>query len=184
MWGGALIAYGPPPADADNPYDFYVYSSKATVSRTDYYWSMMVTTNRYVHGRTVPQSAAVIRQGDPVYLSYCFDEYWRDEAFDMVSRFSLSGTGTASFDMDASVDAHSASPYFWVTNATPDVLQDLAPGEYTLTLQLNGDNGLAETDYSNNSTSITFTVTARPRYTVTFDLNGADYDAPAPYVVY
>ena len=178
MWGGARIAYAPPPEGAGNPYDFYVYSSKATVSRKDYYWSLMVTTNRYVHGKTVPQPVTTIRRGDPVYLSYAFNEYWRGEAFNVTNRFWLTGTREGTFDIGAAVSAHSSAEYFWTTNATPEVLQNLVAGDYTLTLRLNGDNRLQETDYSNNQTSITFSVIGSLRCTVAFNLNGADGTAP------
>jgi uncharacterized repeat protein (TIGR02543 family) len=58
------------------------------------------------------------------------------------------------------------------------VLQNLVAGDYTLTVQLNGDNRLQETDYSNNQTSITFSVIGSLRCTVAFNLNGADGTAP------
>ena len=183
-WCGARITYAPPSENAGNPYDFYVYSSKATISKADYYWSLMMTTNRYVHGKTVPRSIATIREGDPVYLSYAFDEYWRGEAFDVTNRFTLSGAKEGTFDLSSSWEAHSTVSYGWKTNATPELLQNLEPGEYTLTLQLNGDNRLKETDYANNTTSITFTVVGTPRYTVTFDLNGASGTAPDARTVY
>ena len=178
-WCGVRITYAPPPEGAGNPYDFYVYPSKATISKVDYYWSLMVTTNRYVHGKTIPGAVATIREGDPVYLSYAFDEYWRGEAFDVTNRFTLSGAKEGTFDLSSSWEAHSTVSYGWKTNATPELLQNLAPGEYTLTFQLNGDNRLKETDYANNTTSITFTVVGTSRYTVTFDLNGASGTAPA-----
>ena len=161
------------PANADAPYDFYVYSPEMPALRDGYKWSLMVTTNRYVHGRTAPASVETIREGDTIYLSYAFDDYWRGEAFDITNRFALSGAKEETFYMDRTAVAQSTVNYWWTTNATPDVLQNLEPGEYTLTLQLNGDNRLEETDSSNNFTSITFTVVGPPRYTVTFDLNGA-----------
>ena len=183
-WGGARITYAPPPEGAGNPYDFYVYPAKATVSRTDYYWSLMLTTNRYVNGKTIPASIATIREGDPVYLSYAFDEYWRGEAFDVTNRFTLSGAKEGTFDLSSSWEAHSTASYGWKTNATPELLQNLAPGNYALTLQLNGDRRLKETDYANNTTSIAFTVVGVPKYMVTFDLNGAPGTAPAALTVY
>ena len=183
-WQGKAITYAPPPEGAGNPYDFYVYSCKATVSRTDYYWSLMLTTNRYVHGKTVPASVTTIREGDTVYLSYAFDEYWRGEAFDVTNRFTLSGAKTGIIDLGYTVEAHSTVSCWWNTNAVPEQLQNLGPGEYTLTLQLNGDNRLEETDYSNNTTSIAFTVVGVPKYTVAFNLNGAWGPSPASRTIY
>ena len=185
-WGGARITYAPPPEGAENPYDFSLVTPAVRVSRTDYNWPapIMVTTNRYVHERTIPQSVATIREGDPVYLTYAFDEYWRGEAFDVTNRFTLSGAKSGTFDDGHEWAAHATYSFGWKTNAVPELLQNLEPGSYTLTLQLNGDKRLKETDYSNNATSITFTVVGTPRYTVTFNLNGASGTAPAARTIY
>ena len=159
-WGGARITYAPPPEGAGNPYDFYLYTPVARVNYTDYNWPapLMLTTNRYVHGKTVPVSASTIREGDPVFLTYAFDEYWRGEAFDVTNRFTLSGAKSGTFEYGHKWEAHATYSFGWKTNASPELLQNLAPGDYTLTLQLNADNALAETDYANNTASITFTV--------------------------
>ena len=185
-WQGRAITFAPPPANADAPYDFYTYMLTDRIGVRDYVWSspVMITTNRYVCGRTIPQSVIEIREGDPVYLSYTFDEYWRGAAFDVTNRFALSGPKSGVFDLDRVIEAHGTWTCCWATNASPELLQNLAPGEYTLTLQLNGDRRLKETDYANNTTSITFTVVGTPRYTVTFDLNGAPGTAPAALTVY
>ena len=175
-WGGARITYAPPPENADAPYDFYVYPATATISRVNHYWSLMVTTNRYVHGKTVPQSVARIYEGDPVYLSYAFNEYWRGEAFSVVNRITLSGAKSGSVDDVFHWNAHATAAYGWTTNAAPALLQKLPKGSYTLTLQLNGDNSLDETDYSNNTTSIAFKVVAAT-HTVTFNGNGGSSEA-------
>ena len=179
-WGGARITYAPPPANADAPYDFYL------CTLTDYDWSgpVIITTERYESGGAMPQTVASVREGDPIYLSYTFDEYWRGEAFDVTNRFTLTGAKSGSFDLCKTVDAHGTWIGCWTTNATPALLQNLEPGDYTLTLNLNGDNRLKETDYSNNTTSITFTVVGVPKYTVAFNLNGASGTAPASRTVY
>jgi len=92
-WQGRTITARPPSANAGNPYDFYLFTRTDRISNRDYAWPapVMITTNRYVTGRTVPASIATIREGDPVYLSYAFDEYWRGEAFAVTNRFTLSG---------------------------------------------------------------------------------------------
>ena len=155
------------PADADNLYDFYVYPAKATISGKNYQWSLMVMTNRYVHGRVVPQSIAKIREGDPVYLSYAFDEYWRGESFVVTNRFTLKGAAEATFDERREASAESTDSYFWTLNSMPDALQNLAPGNYALTLRLNDGFALAETDSSNNTVSVKFTVVPASRCKVT-----------------
>ena len=102
----------------------------------------------------------------------------------MTNRFTLSGAADATFEYGSEWEAHATYTHGWKTNAVPDALQNLAPGNYTLTLQLNGGNRLKETDYANNTTSITFTVVGTPRYTVTFNLNGASGTAPAARTVF
>ena len=95
----------------------------------------------------------------------------------MTNRFTLSGAKKAIFGYYKVSGAHSTVDYFGKTNAEPESLQNLAPGEYTLTFQLNGDQHLKETDYSNNTTSITFTVVSKgapspTEFTVSFNANG------------
>ena len=186
-WAGVPLRYfdGTFPQEGDEPYDFYLYAVTDTVNGTDYDWPapVMVTTNGYVQGKTVPYSASTILEGDTVFLTYAFDEYWRGEAFAVTNRFTLSGAKSAVFDFVREKNAHGTYDFLWTTNATPDALQNLEPGGYTLTFQLNSDNALPETDYANNTTSITFTVVGTPRYTVTFDLNGASGTAPAACTV-
>ena len=161
------------PANADNPYDFYPVVLVDWVRYDQVAWSapVILTTNRYVYGETVPATPAAIREGDPVYLSFAFNEYWRGEAFDVTSRFTLGGAKSATFDLGVVGDAHSDNECFGRENATPAQLQGLAPGKYTLKVQLNAGNVLEETDYSNNATSITFTVVAGS-HTVKFNANG------------
>ena len=170
------------PENADAPYDFYL------VTPTSYYESwpapVMVTSARFEEDEDVPELETTFRQGSPIYLSYAYDEYWRGEAFNVTNRITLSGAKSGTVDYVHKWEAHETVDYGWKTNATPDILQNLEPGEYTLTLQLNAGNRLAETDYSNNSTSITFTVVGVPRYTVMFNLNGASGTAPASRTLY
>ena len=185
-WQGRTITERPPSANAGNPYDFYPYTRTDRISSRDYAWPapVMITTNRYVTGKTVPASVTTIREGDPIYLSYAFDEYWRGEAFAVTNRFTLSGAKSDTFEYGNEAEAHGTWAHWWTTNAVPDALQNLAPGNYTLTLQLNAGNRLKETDYANNSTSITFTVVGVPKFTVAFNLNGAPGTAPATRMVF
>jgi len=185
-WGGARITYAPPPEGAGNPYDFYPCVLTDRVSYKDYVWPspVLLTTNRYVNGRTIPTTCATIREGSPIYLSYAFDEYWRGEAFTVTNRFTLSCAKSGTFDYKHSAEAHGSYPALYETNATPALLQNLAPGNYTLTLKMNVDNRLPETDYANNTTSITFTIVAVPKYKVSFNLNGSSGTAPVARTVY
>ena len=175
-WGGARIAYAPPPEGAGNPYDFYPYVRTDTVSRVNYPWSMIVTTSPYVSGRTVPAIPSNIYDDETLYLSYCLDEYWRGEAFCVTNEVVLGGARSAAHTHSICGDAHSSSAHWWVTNAVLPELQSLPAGDYTLTCTINFDGCLPETDYSNNSTSITFRVLPAPLWTVSFNPNSGTVD--------
>ncbi len=176
IWGGARIAYAPPPEGAGNPYDFYPYVRTDTISRVNYPWSMIVTTSPYVSGRTVPAIPSSIYDDETLYLSYCLGEYWRGEAFCVTNEVVLSGARSAAHAHSICGDAHSSSAHWWVTNAVLPELQSLPVGDYTLTCTINFDGRLPETDYSNNSTSITFRVLPAPLWTVSFNPNSGTVD--------
>ena len=171
-WQGRTIMTRPPNTHAGNPYDFYPYVRTDTISRVGYPWSMILTTTPYVSGRTVPATPAVIYDDETVYLSYCFDEYWRGEAFNVTNVFTLTGMETGSFSLGCADSAHAAWTHWWTTNDVPELLQGLPVGDYVLSVTLNGDRRLAETDYFSNTTSITFRIEAAPLWTVTFNPNG------------
>ena len=176
MWQGRRIAYAPPPEGAGNPYDFYPYVRTDTISRVNYPWSMIVTADRYVTGKTKPEISDVIYDDETVYLSYCFDEYWRGEPFNVTNVFTLAGTKTGTFSLSCNDAAHATWTHWWTTNAVPEALQNLPVGDYTLSVVLNGDRCLAETDYANNTTSITFRVESAPLWTVSFNPNDGTVD--------
>ena len=167
---------------ADAPYDFYPCVQTDRISGVNYPWSMLVTTNRYVYGKTKPVIPAEIYDDETLYLSYNFDEYWRTAAFNVTNVFTLTGTKKGSFGRGASVGVCKDDVHWWTTNAVPELLQGLPVGDYALTVKLNGDNRLGETDYSNNSTSIAFKVVAAPLWTVTFNPNGGEVSEPTRQV--
>ena len=177
-WAGARIAFAPPPEGADNPYDFYMPALKDRVNNKDYWWPspVMLTTNRYVSGRTVPVSVDTFYDDEAVYLTYAFKDYWYGFlGVEVISnRFVLSGAKSASATRRYDVAPGIVFDFLWETNAVLSILQNLKPGNYTLRYDLNSNRGLAETDYSNNSTSITFTVVAAPIWTVNFNANGGE----------
>ena len=178
-WQGRPIAYAPPPEGAGNPYDFYPYVPTARVSGRDYSWPspLMLTKTRYLHGSTVPETVAEFKQGEAIYLNFAFDEYWRGNMFEnLTNTFALSGEKAATEDVVKTVTSLNYA-YCWGTNVTLNILKDLAPGDYTLTMNLNPGRNLAETDYANNTTSLTFRVVGRASYTVKFDAHGG---VPAP----
>ena len=173
------------PANADAPYDFYLVTPTFGYYDEDAWPApVIVTSERFEADWEVPELETTFREGDTLYLSYAYDEYWRGEAFNLTNRFTLSGAKSGTFEYVHNWDAHETADYGWKTNAVPELLQNLAPGNYTLSFQLNANNRLKETDYSNNSTSITFTVVSVPKYTVAFNLNGAPGAAPASRTIY
>ena len=188
-WSGVPIAYAPPPDGSDAPYDFYYPELTDTISRKTYAWPfpVLLTTNAYVSGKTVPTTLAEFVEGSPVYLTYAVNDYWHSETVPALkNHFRLTGARSGGFDLELSSESASYD-YLLCENATPELLQTLEPGEYTLTCTLNNDNALSETDYSNNVTSFTFTVTASPvpvakRYTITYEgLEGAENVNPTTY---
>ena len=179
-WRGARIMYGPADKELSNPYDFYPYTPTGIgVGWDNYDWPspLMLTKEPYVHGETVPESVAEFKHGETIYLNYAFDEYWRGNTFEnLTNTFALSGAKTAQEDVVRKVTSRDYT-YCWGTNVALNILKDLAPGDYTLTMNLNAGRNLAETDYANNTTSLTFRVVAARTYTVSFDAHGG---TPAP----
>ena len=177
-WRGARIMYGPADKELGNPYDFYPYVPTAKVRSRDYDWPspLMLTKTRYLHGSTIPETVAEFKQGETIYLTYAFDEYWRGNMFEnLTNTFALSGAKTAQEDIVRKVTSRDY-PYCWGTNVTLNILNDLEPGDYTLTMNLNAGRNLAETDYENNTTSLTFKVVGRASYTVKFNAHGGTPD--------
>ena len=134
-WCGVRITYAPPPEGAGNPYDFYPDILTDRVNRKYHEWSapVLLTTNHYVNGKTIPATCSTILEGSTVYLSYVFNEYWRGEAFTVTNRFTLSGAKSGTFDLSLSMAELSTDSVLWETNATPALLQNLVPGTYMLT---------------------------------------------------
>ena len=174
-WQGRPITYGPASATAGNPYDFYPYTPTGIrISRTNYDWPspLMFTKTPYLHGTTIPATVAEFKQGETIYLNFAFNEYWRGNAFEnMTNTFALSGSKSAQEDIVRKVTTRDYS-YCWGTNVTLNILKDLTPGDYTITMNLNTGKNLAETDSTNNSTTLTFKVISRASYTVTFNAHG------------
>ena len=167
------------PENADAPYDFFPFTLVDEVDYEEVEWSapVILTTKRYISGVTVPATAARIREGEPIYLSYSFGEFWHGEPFVVSNLFTLGGDRSGSFTLEKTENERTdMDVVFWTTNAAPALLQNLPKGSYTLTLQLNGDHALGETDYSNNTTSIAFKVVAAT-HTVTFNGNGGSSEA-------
>ena len=98
-------------------------------------------------------------QGLPIHLTYaCDDAYNNTVTETFANRLSLTGPGV-SRTYDFLTYGLSSGYYSGVEGALIEILQGLAPGTYTLTLTLNHNYVVTETDYSNNTRAIVFAVT-------------------------
>ena len=130
---------------------------------------------------------ATIEQGKQIFLYYGFKNLASaSDVTGFFNRFTLS-TG-AVFDHDWTASILGAGRFGWGGESfSPQPLQNLAPGTYTLTCTLDATDALAETNEGNNTKSITFRVVAPGSgggsggggsdpstgyYSVTLDFNG------------
>ena len=101
------------------------------------------------------------RQGQAVYLSYAFMDY-NGMSFSGVitNTFRIAGVSRYLYDEYTSLQSgHYGGP---TASTEWSALKDLAPGTHTITATLNEGSVVPETNYANNTKSITFTVTAPP----------------------
>ena len=105
---------------------------------------------------TSPQS--VFEQGETIFLNYAFTNSGNGLAVsNFVNRFTLSNGQYLEDSWDGYVLPENASAWFGY-NFTPEFLQNLPPGDYTLTCTLNVDGSLQGDDMDNNTTSVSFRV--------------------------
>jgi len=114
-------------------------------------------------------------QGEPIYLWYAFwDKNKVDFNSTMTNAFRVVINGTT-YRLNHSINFSLPGGYLagnFSQGSEWNALQNLAPGTYTVTATLNDGNTVPETDYSNNTRSITFTVTGTSPTTVTVTFNG------------
>ena len=122
-----------------------------------------------------PTPVTSFEQGEPIYLWYAF---WDDKKLDfkgsMTNVISVLVNGVTQRYRDSYTNYDLPGNYytgFWSTGLAWLALQNLAPGTYTLTLTLNDGNVVPETNYANNTKSVTFTVTGAASTTVTVTFN-------------
>ena len=121
--------------------------------------SLVISTNA-----TDKASLASIDEGDTVYLNYAFANVANQSAVgNFVNRFTLSnGNGYSDSWVGYTLDG---GKWGWLgEGVAPTMLQNLSPGTYTLTCELDADGQLPETDEYNNFIETTFVVneTTRP----------------------
>jgi len=115
----------------------------------------------------------LFEEGEEIYLKYAFRNLAGSyDMYGFVNRFTLSNGVT--FD-DTSYRASTLNGEYWgCEDWSPDELQNLAPGTYTLTCTLDATGVLTETNEGNNTKTITFKVVPAGTtiYTVSFNANG------------
>ena len=115
-------------------------------------------------------ATATVLEGNPVYLSYAFRDAWGDEPIDpaCVNRVTVireSDGVVIGTDNDTVVSAVVGQPISRI-GLEPESLQGLACGTYRVTVELNADKTLGETEYANNTNVTRFMVV--PSVPVTF----------------
>ena len=105
---------------------------------------------------TSPQN--VFEQGEPICLNYAFNNAGDGSAVsNFVNRFTLSNGCHWEDSWDGYV--LSTDGWGWLGyNLTPDFLNGLPPGDYTLTCELNVDGELPESNTANNTRSVSFRI--------------------------
>lgn len=120
--------------------------------------SLVVSTNS-----TGTTSMPSFEEGDTIYLNYAFANVANGAAVgNFVNRFTLSNGGSCS---DSWVGyTLGEGNWGWLGEGfAPAMLQNLSPGTYTLTCELDADGQLPETDEYNNVIETTFVVNATTR---------------------
>lgn len=98
------------------------------------------------------------RTGEAIYANFGFGNSFADSYSGFVNCIALGSTTVWSEYYPSSAVFDGAETYFYTKNLLLADLQDLAPGTYTLVCTLNAMGDLEETDASNNTRSVTFTV--------------------------
>jgi uncharacterized repeat protein (TIGR02543 family) len=170
------------PENIAAPYDFGFYTPNETPGYYGGVWPApfyLTTADKF---SALNPEVKTFKEGDKIYLHYAFADRWRCETIEnLTNKFTLV-SGGGKYSVWKKIETEDA--YTSEKQQVFDFLQNLDPGTYTLTWELNVGKSLPETDYANNTTSITFTVVGVPKYKVSFNLNGASGTAPVARTVY
>ena len=163
----------PNPTWSDVPLEYYdgIFPSEGEWWDLEFYQPSEWPTNFFLSSETNSTVASNrFLSGEPIYCSYSCMDSWGIE--DIVDSFTNSLFVSGYDDMSYSWkdDGLASSYYAYWDSYLFDSLQNLAPGEYTATLVLNVPCAFNETDYSNNTNTVTFTVV--PSVEVTFSSDG------------
>ena len=150
-------------ADADAPYDFAFHK----VSKWPDSFFLTDGTNSF-------DACTKFFAGDPIYTAMAARDFWGDAdlSHNVTNTLYVSGvsvTGRLVFLKTLMA----GRPEGAIFPSLP--LQNLAPGEYTATWVLNEPRSIRETNYANNSNSVSFVVV--PATTVTFISEGKEVES-------
>ena len=160
-WAGAPLRYleGSLPSE-EEPYDLVFHQCDGWPST----FFLSSETNSTV-------ACTRFLAGEPIYCSYSCLDAWGDR--DIIGNFTnalyVSGSEAISYSWKDQDDLPVGWWVYWYTRIY-DNLQNLLPGEYTATIVLNELRTFRETNYANNSNSVTFVVV--PSTEVTFVSDG------------
>ena len=160
-WPATWRGYAVKPAseitpDADAPWDLVFYQIEGWPSS----FFLTAESNSYnVCTRFVA--------GNPIYCAYAYKDAWADADIPVCFSNALHISGINKISYGWRPDGLKAGNY-WAYGNWPlrSNLQNLSPGEYTATLVLNEPRSIRETNYANNSNSVTFVVV--PSTAITF----------------
>ena len=109
--------------------------------------------------------------GQPIYLSYAYtDNNNMDFTGSMINRFRVTVNGETE-TLNVNCGNLPAGSYSYIDGYAWPSLQNLQPGTYTVTATLNDGDIVPESNYANNTRTLTFTVEG---IAVTFNGNGGD----------
>ncbi len=145
-------------------YDFVFYKPTAWGWNSDFFLNST---------ETATSGTTTFIQGDPIHTYYAFIENNKNAYMGVITnRVSLSGNGKNATH-DFVYPSLAANVFSGCNGSAWSEMQDLAPGSYTLTITLNVNNTIAESNTANNVKTITFTVKAPSRVvTLTLDAQG------------
>ena len=115
--------------------------------------------------------ATSFTHGQPIYLSYAYtDNNNMDFIGSMTNRFRVTVNGETD-TLNVNCGNLPAGAYSYLDGYAWPSLQNLQPGTYTVTATLNDGDIVPESNYANNTRTLTFTVEG---IAVTFNGNGGD----------
>ena len=106
------------------------------------------------------KKVTIFTVGQPIYMRCCL---WNAKKSSTYSKMRCSIYLNGSERFYGNVGSLEKNYYWYFTDTSPDFLQNLPAGNYTLTAVLDSENEWLETDEKNNVKTISFTVVGTPK---------------------